>query len=323
MFLIASKNKKVLGRYIIIFGFIGALISLLIEPRFDSRISFYSKKNESSSMFSNFDVSQLLSSQSPFTLDHDFNIIDIIESHDVYEYMVTYNFESISQSLISYWEIDKNFLEVFNFDFLEKNKDIKKQKELNQSVKKLKRRISFDENKKSGLISISISLEERNLSKEFLEVFYEKISEILIDVNSEKYESKIDFLTTMEMQYKNELYNTDDVLIDFIENNRSFADSPQLLSRYEKIKRKINLYSAAYERILADLEGARIQKDDSIPLLVILDSPNIAHKKSFPERKIITLFFGFLGILVFYARKLYKGIYLNLLSFLRDDSSES
>ena len=49
---------------------------------------------------------------------------------------------------------------------------------INSNVKKLKSRITFNENKKSGLISITASLESKQLSKEFIEVFFLEISKL-------------------------------------------------------------------------------------------------------------------------------------------------
>ena len=59
------ENKKFLTKCIVFFLLIGVIVSLTLPHRYDSRISFYTKKNESSTGLNSLYLSQLMLAGSP------------------------------------------------------------------------------------------------------------------------------------------------------------------------------------------------------------------------------------------------------------------
>ena len=247
-------------------------------------ISFYTKKGDSGSNMRGFDLSQIMLSGSPVVNNHDFSIIDILSSNDIYEKMLFNDYKSINSSLLKYWLSNQSF-----FNSKNKNTDLNDRKLINNNIKKLKTRISFNENKKSGLISITASLESKKLSKEFVEVFFTEISDLLIKVNQEKSSEKVQFFDEITNKYKSELKVKEDELVIFLTNNKSINDSELLIAEKKRLERQVSILSNTYFSLLKELEMSRISQSDNLPLLVILDRPKEAHKKSFPPRKMIVL----------------------------------
>ena len=247
-------------------------------------ISFYTKKGDSGSNMRGFDLSQIMLSGSPVVNNHDFSIIDILSSNDIYEKMLFNDYKSINSSLLKYWLSNQSF-----FNSKNKNTDLNDRKLINNNIKKLKTRISFNENKKSGLISITASLESKKLSKEFVEVFFTEISDLLIRVNQEKSSEKVQFFDEITNKYKSELQVKEDELVIFLTNNKSINDSELLIAEKKRLERQVSILSNTYFSLLKELEMSRISQSDNLPLLVILDRPKEAHKKSFPPRKMIVL----------------------------------
>ena len=247
-------------------------------------ISFYTKKGDSGSNMRGFDLSQIMLSGSPVVNNHDFSIIDILSSNDIYEKMLFNDYKSINSSLLKYWLSNQSF-----FNSKNKNTDLNDRKLINNNIKKLKTRISFNENKKSGLISITASLESKKLSKEFVEVFFTEISDLLIKVNQEKSSEKVQFFDEITNKYKSELQVKEDELVIFLTNNKSINDSELLIAEKKRLERQVSILSNTYFSLLKELEMSRISQSDNLPLLVILDRPKEAHKKSFPPRKMIVL----------------------------------
>ena len=247
-------------------------------------ISFYTKKGDSGSNMRGFDLSQIMLSGSPVVNNHDFSIIDILSSNDIYEKMLFNDYKSINSSLLKYWLSNQSFFNSKNEDA-----DLNDRKLINNNIKKLKTRISFNENKKSGLISITASLESKKLSKEFVEVFFTEISDLLIKVNQEKSSEKVQFFDEITNKYKSELQVKEDELVIFLTNNKSINDSELLIAEKKRLERQVSILSNTYFSLLKELEMSRISQSDNLPLLVILDRPKEAHKKSFPPRKMIVL----------------------------------
>ena len=247
-------------------------------------ISFYTKKGDSGSNMRGFDLSQIMLSGSPVVNNHDFSIIDILSSNDIYEKMLFNDYKSINSSLLKYWLSNQSFFNSKNEDA-----DLNDRKLINNNIKKLKTRISFNENKKSGLISITASLESKKLSKEFVEVFFTEISDLLIRVNQEKSSEKVQFFDEITNKYKSELKVKEDELVIFLTNNKSINDSELLIAEKKRLERQVSILSNTYFSLLKELEMSRISQSDNLPLLVVLDRPKEAHKKSFPPRKMIVL----------------------------------
>jgi len=290
LFTIVKDNLNHFLRLTILSLTIGVLVSILIQPRYDSNISFYTKKNDSSSGLSGFSLSEIMISGRPIANNHDFSILDILSSNDIYEELILYNFDTIDSNLIKFWEIDNNF---FNATSSAKNSIDRKVVYL--AIKKLKSRISFTENRKSGLISIGVSTEDKFLSKELADVLFNHISDLLVEVNSKKHGDKVKFLGSLSYGYKENLKSKEDDLVSFLVQNKNINNSEVLLAEKKRLEREITILSSTYYSILKDLEMAKISESDALSLLVVLDSPKIAHKKSYPPRKLIVLFFGFLG----------------------------
>ena len=221
-------------------------------------------------------------SGSPVVNSHDFNIIDIIESNDVYESILYNQFDSINSNLIDFWNIKP-------FSIFNNNESNQYRTITNIAIKKLKSRISFNENRKSGLISISVNLENKSLSKEFIEVFYTRISDLLIEVNSKKMQDKVSYYNQITSEYKSNLDSKENELIEFLVTNKNIQNSEVLKAERNRLERQVNILSTTYYSLLTELEVAKVNQSDSLPLLVILDAPKEAHKKSYPPRKLIVL----------------------------------
>ena len=122
---------------------------------------------------------------SPIASNHEFSILDILSSNDIYETMLIKYYDSIDSSLIEFWNNESYFGADLSLTEL-----LNDRKTINNSILKLKSRVTFNENRKSGLISIAASLESKALSKEFVELFFQEISDLLLSVNQKKINRK-------------------------------------------------------------------------------------------------------------------------------------
>ena len=294
---ILKNSKKRVLKTVFVFTVIGIIVSLIIKPQYQSNLSFYTKKSDYQTNINSTNLSQIMFSGSPLLSNHDFSIIDILSSNDIYEKMISYEYKSIESNLIDYWEINNSNKEENN---------IYKRKIENLTIKKLKNRITFNENRKSGLISISVRMEDRELSKEFLNIFFKQISTLLIKVNSLKSNERVVSIETLLEDYKVRVSNKEKELVEFLVQNKNINSSEVLLAKKNELERQRNALSTTYYALLKDLENAKVNESDSVPLLVVLDSPKIAHKKAFPPRKMIVISFFFLGFLIATAIEIYR-----------------
>lgn len=88
-------------------------------------------------------------------------------------------------------------------------------------------------------------------------------------------------------------------LVIFLKNNKNIDASILLTAEKNRLERQVNIISNTYFSLLKELEMSKINSNDNLPLLVILDAPKEAHKKSYPPRKLIVSLSLFLGLVYF------------------------
>ena len=90
----------------------------------------------------------------------------------------------------------------------------------------------------------------------------------------------------------------------FYEANRSYRQSPQLMSVEGRLQRQIQVSQEVYLTLRRDYESARIDEVNDVPAITIIDSATPPTRKSKPKRTLIVLGFllggGVLGLLAAY-----------------------
>ena len=93
-------------------------------------------------------------------------------------------------------------------------------------------------------------------------------------------------------------------LEQFHEANRSYRQSPQLMSVEGRLQRQIQVRQEVYLTLRRDYESARIDEVNDVPAITIIDSATPPTRKSKPKRTLIVLGFllggGMLGLLAAY-----------------------
>ena len=97
------ENKIFLTKCITFFLLIGVIVSLVLPHRYDSRISFYTKKSESSTSLNSLDLSQLMLAGSPIASNHEFSILDISNDEGA-EYIHDLNDLIFDKSLLNQYD---------------------------------------------------------------------------------------------------------------------------------------------------------------------------------------------------------------------------
>tara|TARA_B100000900_G_scaffold414876_1_gene442881 strand:- start:1293 stop:2261 length:969 start_codon:yes stop_codon:yes gene_type:complete len=299
--LIKIKKTKIL-KSSIFFGCLFFLFSFTQSKLFMSNISFF-KINDTSSL-SSFSVDTILSGGSGSINDRlELDIKDILSSQKLSIQIVNHLWSSIdNKSLITFWELDKkSFLDEFSKD---EYSDLKIQE---AAVKELiEKRISIDEDLKTGLITVSLETENRMLSVEILNY----IKEFVLVFSS----SNIKDLSTKEIEYLNtrvqtveaELENIDSKIISFLEKNKNYTDSPELTLLYQSLMQDKLFIQNVMITLLQQVEMAKLNEIKISPVIESLDSPIISAKHSYPNRILWLLIGCFLGLLISISSIIFK-----------------
>ena len=73
----------------------------------------------------------------------------------------------------------------------------------------------------------------------------------------------------------------------FLERNRSYESSPQLVFAYQGLQRRLNTAQELYLTLLREFETARIEEVNDTPVLTVIDAAVPPRRKSHPRRLLI------------------------------------
>jgi len=135
--------------------------------------------------------------------------LSTISSNNTFNKMVIEKYDLINK--LSLKNMDKNLVFAANnrtfYDLLQKEESKEKinyEDEIYNTIKKLKSIISFSQDKKTGAIVLSVTLEDRFLAKELLELYLKETTSQLEKLDMLDIDKKLKY-------YKEELSNTQDI----------------------------------------------------------------------------------------------------------------
>ncbi|MBK30592.1 MAG: hypothetical protein CMF53_00055 [Legionellales bacterium] len=292
------KGRNAVVKNSIIFAIILTFISYLQTPLYTSTISIF-KINENNISLLSGDIGSILGG-SDNTLNErlQIDIKDIILSENLSKKIVNNNWEHTkNENLMKFWELDKPGFLSNLFSNNENKSNLKNRKVEAVALEEFSKRIKINENLKTGLVTITLSMENRELSVEILNY----INNFILDFSS----SNIFTLADKEIQYLNqridlvdlELEDSKNNLILFLEANKDYLQSPSLNRQYQDLKQILLFKESIMITLLQQIEIAQLNKVKISPVVGILDHPSIAPKKSSPKRTLYLisgLLFGFI-----------------------------
>ena len=252
-------------------------------PEYSSKVSFYTKyqKINSSSMLSPFlsDIAGLEDSGLSFSVS------EFLSSERFLDEVINnkYTIDGNKKTLVEHW--GQHYNKYFHLNPLNSlatiNRNMMFSKNLSEYDKKLAyakqvllNKISFSENRKSSLNTITIDVKKYpSLSKEIIENIYLSLLMYSNEITSTKATEKIIFITGRINKIKSDLTNSEREMISFMDKNKNFSSSPSLLVEKDRIQRQINLYNSLYLSLSDQLELAKIDEKDNTSSVFLLDNP--------------------------------------------------
>lgn len=295
-FLLSSIVIKYL-RVVLFFIFIYmAYFFAIKDSKYTASASFYTdytetNKSASLSILQNF---QGVGGQG----DLRFSISNYIVSDKFLESVILYEYfiDESRKNLIDLWNISGEPSLLDNFSLisgLEEN-----QKKILLAKEKLKNSISFSEDRKTGLNTISVITKiSPDVSKQVVEQMFNSILSYSNEITSVKAREKVSFIQGRVDDIKVKLELSENEMLAFVQNNKNL-NSPNLELQKNRIQRDINLYSQVLRTLSDQLELAKIDEADNTSSIVVLDSAHFSLYKAGRSLldNIFILVFGLYGI---------------------------
>jgi len=302
--LLSSRYKDIFLSGIFL-GILLTSFSYLQTPLYTSKISLFKINDNSFSLMSGSPISSILGSDNQLNDRLKIDIKDIILSESLAKSIVGMEWTaSDNRNIIEYWEFNK---EGFLSRLLpnKNNSELYEIKIQEKAIKEFSKRLTISENIKTGLVTVSLSMEDRYLSVEILEYITTFIKnftyENIVSINNKEIEYLEKRISTIDSQ----IDQSANALIKFLDNNSRYMDSPSLLIEYEYLKQNLSFKQGVMITLLQQMEIAKLNKVNIKPVVGTLDKPKVPGEKSFPKRIIYLIAGLFFGIIARSLRIVY------------------
>jgi uncharacterized protein involved in exopolysaccharide biosynthesis len=153
--------------------------------------------------------------------------------------------------------------------------------------------IKYEQDKKTGIISLITLFEDPKLSYDFNIAVFEELNNTLLYKMHFKAAENRKFIEERLDEVKNDLKKSEETLLRFQQQNRSWND-PSIKLQESRFTRDVTINQELALQLQKQYELAKIEEARDMPLLDVIESPRRALEHSKPKPRTI-LAMGFAG----------------------------
>ena len=293
------NNKSLVMKVALVCTTIGLSYSLLATIYFESRISLYpaGELSQTSGVLGDFQGLAKSFGLGGLASAPTYNIPDIIKSRRLKKNIVLRKWKTQEfpdgSNLIKYWELDKPaFFSPMKFvrKFLPSGgfSSSKLDKETYEAILELDGLISVKE-EISGMISVTVLMEDPNLAASITNYIADYVKEFIsIEQEKEAIKQK-EFIYDQMLSAKSDLSDSELKLTNFFKKYPLALGNPDLQLQQGRLTREIEENQAVYITLRQQYEIAKIEAEEDKLFINILDTGDVAVRKSKPKRLLILL----------------------------------
>jgi uncharacterized protein involved in exopolysaccharide biosynthesis len=157
--------------------------------------------------------------------------------------------------------------------------------------------IKYEQDKKTGIISLITQFEDPKLAYEFNVSIFEELNNTLLNKMHFKASENRKFIEERLKEVKSDLKRSEEILLYFKQQNRAWND-PSIQLQESRLIRDVTINQELALQLQKQYELAKIEEAKDMPLLDVIESPRRALGYSKPRPKIILAMGGAGGIVL-------------------------
>ncbi len=153
--------------------------------------------------------------------------------------------------------------------------------------------ISID--KKSGKISMSLSLQDPLVVAEVMNAMTENLKKYISDYRTSKARQDVENLEAICRQRKEDYHKAQQSYATYADANKNVIRQSAQAER-ERLQQEMNLAYQVYSQVATQLEAARIQAEQDKPAFTIIEPVSVPIRKDAPSKVKLMIAFAFLAV---------------------------
>ena len=187
--------------------------------------------------------------------------------------------------------------------------------EENKLHKALGEKISLANDKKEGVVSLTVVEDDPLIAAQVAKVTEEVLQEWIIEHKVKNAKAQYDFIAKQFEAKQNEFFSIQDQLAGYMDRNQNVL-SATYLTRLERLQAEFDLVNTVYSELAKEKEQAAIQLSKDTPTFSVLNPVKVPKEKTGPKKTIYVLgafFIGFIFSAVWFlvrkpVKEFFKGI---------------
>ena len=151
-----------------------------------------------------------------------------------------------------------------------------------EAIDRLRRDLRAATDGETGTVQLKVRNRSPRLAFEITARLMDLVSEFNLQKRQTQAAAERKFVETQVQEAATRLHGAEDRLQGFLQQNREYRSSPQLLFAYDRLFREVTMQQQVYNSLAQAFEQARIDEVRNTPVLTLVDPPNLPAE---PDRR--------------------------------------
>jgi uncharacterized protein involved in exopolysaccharide biosynthesis len=164
------------------------------------------------------------------------------------------------------------------------------------AVNNLLKMIEVSEDMKTAILTLNINALEPSFAAEVNQALIEELDAHQRKYNKAKTSDTKQFIEERIIDTEKELMVAEEDLKVFMDRNRRIENSPALQLEQQRLGREVTVLTGVFTTLKQQLETTKIEEVKESDYVVVLDPPEVPLQRSKPNKKLMVILAGILGI---------------------------
>lgn len=136
--------------------------------------------------------------------------------------------------------------------------------------------IDPQEDQRLGAVIVTVKTQWPSLSLQLAQRLVQRVNEFNVETRKSQAMVERKFVEVQAADAERVLREAEDALQSFLQRNRDYLGSPQLVFEHDRLQREVVLRQSLYQSWLQSREDARIREVRDTPVITVLEDPRLA-----------------------------------------------
>ena len=155
-----------------------------------------------------------------------------------------------------------------------------------KAIKRLRELTSTTVSRNTGIVRLAVTMNDAQLAQRITSRYLELLVEFNMMVRQSQGAAQREFTGNRVAEVEVDLKRAEDSLQTFLQHNRDYRNSPELIFQSDRLRRDITMRQQVYTALMQSYEQAKIEEVRDTPVITIIATPEVPVR---PDRRRIIL----------------------------------